>query len=96
MAGVHLAAAAEAISLGAKVGLDTKQLFEIISGAAGNSFMFKDRIPTLLSGEWKEKKTINDVIADLVRSRYLARSQILGFKLLTKRNRLNLSRKRII
>jgi 3-hydroxyisobutyrate dehydrogenase len=68
MAGVHLAAAAEAMSLGKKVGLDTKQLFEIIAGAAGNSAMFKDATPQLLSGKWKNEKTIDEVIAELVSS----------------------------
>lgn len=66
MAGVHLAAAAEAMSLGKKVGLDTKQLFEIIAGAAGNSAEFKSATPQLLSGKWTSEKTIDDVIAELV------------------------------
>ena len=66
MAGVHLAAAAEAMSLGAKVGLETNQLFEIISTAAGTSWMFVNRVPELLSGKWVSKKTVSDVISNLV------------------------------
>ncbi|KAG0645206.1 L-threonate dehydrogenase [Hyphodiscus hymeniophilus] len=65
MAGVHLVAAAEAMSLGAKVGLETKKLFEIISTAAGTSWMFVDRVPQMLSGKWASKKSIDDVISDL-------------------------------
>lgn len=74
MAGVHLAAAAEAMSLGAKVGLDTKQLFEIISTAAGSSWMFKDAAPQMLSGAWTSKRTVDDVIAELVSSFNVYRS----------------------
>jgi len=66
MSGVHLAAAAEAMSLGVKVGLEAEKLFEIISTAAGSSFMFVDRTPQLLSGEWTARRTVDDVVAELV------------------------------
>ena len=67
MAGVHLAAAAEAMALGAKVGLDTTQLQEIIATAAGSSWMFVDRAPQMLSGAWQSGKTVEDVAGELVR-----------------------------
>lgn len=67
MAGVHLAAASEAMSLGARVGLDLQQLCEIISTAAGASWMFKDRIPQLLSGNWASTKSVENVISEMVR-----------------------------
>jgi 3-hydroxyisobutyrate dehydrogenase len=66
MAGVHLAAAVEAMSLGMKVGLEPNKLYEIVSTAAGSSFMFVNRIPQLLSGNWTSKKTVDDVVAELV------------------------------
>ena len=66
MAGVHLAAAAEAMSLGVKVGLEAKKLFEIISTAAGSSAMFVEATMQLLSGVWKERSSVDDVIAELV------------------------------
>lgn len=65
MAGVHLAAAAEAMSLGVKVGLEAKKLFEIISTAAGSSSMFVEATMQLLSGVWKEGSSVDDVIAEL-------------------------------
>ncbi len=71
MAGVHLAAAAEAMSLGVKVGLEAKKLFEIISTAAGNSAMFVEGTLQLLSGVWKEGPTVDDVVAELVFSHIL-------------------------
>ncbi|GBG79670.1 hypothetical protein CBR_g29818 [Chara braunii] len=38
LAGVHIVASAEAMALGARCGLDTRLLYEIISNAAGNSW----------------------------------------------------------
>ena len=43
LAGVHIVAAAEALSLAAKAGLDVAQMYEIVNGAAGASWMFQDR-----------------------------------------------------
>jgi len=43
LAGVHIAVAAEALALAAKAGLDVRQMYEIVKGAAGNSWMFGDR-----------------------------------------------------
>jgi 3-hydroxyisobutyrate dehydrogenase len=66
MSGVHLAAAAEAMSLGKKVGLDMQMLFKIIETAAGSSRAFVDRTPQILSGNWSSTKTVQDVVAELV------------------------------
>ena len=66
MAGVHMVAAAEAMSLGAKVGLELNKLFEIISTAAGTSWIFVDRVPQILSGKWISKKTVSDMVSELV------------------------------
>lgn len=38
LAGVHIAAAAEAMALGARADLDTRVVYDIISHAAGNSW----------------------------------------------------------
>jgi len=43
LAGVHIAVAAEALALAAKAGLDVRQLYDIVKGAAGASWMFGDR-----------------------------------------------------
>jgi hypothetical protein len=49
---VHIVAAAEALALAAKAGLDVQQMYEIVNGAAGASWMFKDRGKRmLLTGE---------------------------------------------
>ena len=41
LAGVHIAAAAEAMALGIRAGADPAQLFEVISNSAGSSWMFR-------------------------------------------------------
>lgn len=43
LAGVHICAAAEALALAAKAGLDVQQVYQIVNDAAGASWMFKDR-----------------------------------------------------
>jgi len=68
MTAVHLAAAAEALSLGKRVGLDMKMLYDIIAKAAGTSRMFVERGPGMLSGIWMGGKTVTDVVEELVSS----------------------------
>lgn len=51
LAGVHIATAAEAMALGAQAGLDTRQVYEIITSAAGNSWMFENRVPHMLEDD---------------------------------------------
>lgn len=57
LAGVHIAVAAEALALAAKAGLDVKQMYDIVKGAAGNSWMFSDRGKRMIeyTGEDSEK-----------------------------------------
>jgi putative dehydrogenase len=43
LAGVHIVVAAEALALAAKAGLDVNQMYDIVKGAAGASWMFCDR-----------------------------------------------------
>jgi 3-hydroxyisobutyrate dehydrogenase-like beta-hydroxyacid dehydrogenase len=43
LAGVHIVVAAEALALAAKAGLDVNQMYDIVNGAAGASWMFCDR-----------------------------------------------------
>ena len=43
LAGVHIVVAAEALALAAKAGVDVAQMYDIVKGAAGSSWMFCDR-----------------------------------------------------
>lgn len=49
LAGVHVATTAEALALAAKAGLDVDQMYEIVNGAAGASWMFQDRGKRMIS-----------------------------------------------
>ncbi|EOY21354.1 Ketose-bisphosphate aldolase class-II family protein isoform 3 [Theobroma cacao] len=51
--GIHLMAAVEAISLGVHAGIHPWIIYDIISNAAGNSWVFKNYIPQLLRGSVK-------------------------------------------
>ncbi|KAI6683528.1 hypothetical protein NL676_029441, partial [Syzygium grande] len=53
--GIHLVAAVEAICLGIKAGIHPWIIYDIISNAAGNSWVFKNHIPGLLGGNGTEE-----------------------------------------
>ncbi|MEO3413092.1 L-threonate dehydrogenase [Roseovarius sp. CAU 1744] len=50
-AGVHIAAAAELLALGAKAGCDPQKLFEIVTTSAGQSWMLEDRGPRMMQAD---------------------------------------------
>lgn len=52
LAGVHIAAASEAIAFAAKQGLDIAKVYEVITASAGNSWMFENRMPHVLDGDY--------------------------------------------
>ena len=52
LAGVHIAAAAEAMALGLREGVDPKALYEVITNSAGNSWMFGNRMAHVLAGDY--------------------------------------------
>jgi 3-hydroxyisobutyrate dehydrogenase-like beta-hydroxyacid dehydrogenase len=66
LAGVHIAAAAEAVAFGAKLGLDTRSLYEIIRNAAGGSWMFENRVPAMLNADWTPHSQLAIFVKDLV------------------------------
>ncbi|MGX1291497.1 L-threonate dehydrogenase [Bradyrhizobium ottawaense] len=52
LAGVHIAAASEAMAFAAKQGLDIRKVYEVITASAGNSWMFENRMPHVLDGDY--------------------------------------------
>lgn len=58
---IHNVAAAEAMVLGMKAGLDPKQIFEFGTGGAGNSRMFEVRGPMMVKGDYTEATMKNYV-----------------------------------
>lgn len=65
LAGVHIAAAAEAMAFGAKLGLDTQSLYEIIKNAAGGSWMFENRVPAMLAADQTPHSMLAIFVKDL-------------------------------
>jgi len=65
LAGVHIAAAAEAMALGTKAGIDPRALFEVISNSAGNSWMFSNRVPHMLEGDYTPLSAVDIFVKDL-------------------------------
>ena len=57
LAGVHIVVAAEALALAAKAGLDVNQMYDIVTGAAGNSWMFGDRGQRMIDNANDEVKS---------------------------------------
>lgn len=65
LAGVHIAAACEAITLAARLGLDLPRVYEVITASAGNSWMFENRIPHVLDGDYTPRSAVNIFTKDL-------------------------------
>lgn len=54
---VHNAVAAEALAFAQSLGLDQRQVFEIISNSAGNSWIFQNRGARMISREFEPPKS---------------------------------------
>jgi putative dehydrogenase len=65
LCGVHIAVAAEALSLAAKVGVDLRVLLEIVGGSAASSWMLKDRGPRMLQEEPQVTSAVDIFVKDL-------------------------------
>ena len=66
LAGTHIAAAAEALSLAAKAGVDMQLMYDVVSRAAGSSWMFMDRGARMIQeGEPEVKSAMNIFVKDL-------------------------------
>ncbi|WP_280153804.1 L-threonate dehydrogenase [Piscinibacter sp. XHJ-5] len=65
LAGVHIAAACEAMALGLRAGADARQLYEVICNSAGSSWMFQNRVPHILDGDYTPLSTVNIFVKDL-------------------------------
>lgn len=65
LAGVHIATACEAMALGMRAGADPKQLYEVICNSAGMSWMFQNRVPHILDGDYTPLSSVNIFVKDL-------------------------------
>src|SRR5580692_11660867 len=74
LAGVHIAAASEAIAFAARQGLDLQKVYEVITASAGNSWMFENRMPHVLAGDYKPRSAVEIFVKDLGIVQDMARS----------------------
>jgi 3-hydroxyisobutyrate dehydrogenase len=65
LAGIHIAAAAEAIALGTRAGADPRVLLDVISKSAGASWMFVNRVPHMLDGDYTPRSALDIFVKDL-------------------------------
>jgi 3-hydroxyisobutyrate dehydrogenase-like beta-hydroxyacid dehydrogenase len=65
LAGVHIAVAAEAMSLAARAGADPRQFYEVVTSAAGNSWMFENRMARVLEGDDAPRSAVDIFVKDL-------------------------------
>lgn len=75
LAGVHIAAACEAITFAKSLDLDISRVFEVITRSAGNSWMFENRVPHVLDGDYAPRSAVSiftkdlGIVADIGRKR---------------------------
>ncbi|MDO8905632.1 NAD(P)-dependent oxidoreductase [Hydrogenophaga sp.] len=65
LCGVHIAVAAEAFSLAAKVGVDLKVLLDIMGGSSASSWMLKDRGPRMIQPDPQVTSAVDIFVKDL-------------------------------
>lgn len=74
LAGVHIAAASEAVAFAARQGLDIRKVYEVITASAGNSWMFENRVPHVLDGDYAPRSAVDIFVKDLGIVQDMARS----------------------
>jgi L-threonate 2-dehydrogenase len=74
LAGVHIAAASEAIAFASRQGLDIRKVYEVITASAGNSWMFENRMPHVLDGDYAPRSAVEIFVKDLGIIQDMARS----------------------
>ncbi len=65
LAGTHIAAMGEALAFAAAQGLDLGRVVEVIAASAGTSWMFENRAPHVVDGDYTPRSTIDIWLKDL-------------------------------
>jgi 3-hydroxyisobutyrate dehydrogenase len=65
LAGVHIAAAAEAMALGIRMGLDAETIYNVVTSSAGNSWMFENRMAHVLAGDYSPRSAVEIFVKDM-------------------------------
>lgn len=65
LAGVHIAAGAEAMALAAKAGIPLNLMYDVVTNAAGNSWMFENRMKHVVEGDYTPLSMVDIFVKDL-------------------------------
>ncbi|MGJ8516711.1 L-threonate dehydrogenase [Carnimonas bestiolae] len=65
LAGVHIAAAAEAMALASRAEVSMEALYRVVTSSAGNSWMFENRMRHVLDGDYTPHSAVNIFVKDL-------------------------------
>lgn len=65
LAGVHIAAAAEAMAFGMRMGLNPQNIYDVVTNAAGNSWMFENRMAHVLAADYTPLSAVDIFVKDL-------------------------------
>ncbi|EHK90899.1 3-hydroxyisobutyrate dehydrogenase [Aggregatibacter actinomycetemcomitans RhAA1] len=65
LAGVHIAAGAEAMALAAKAGIPLNLMYDVVTNAAGNSWMFENRMKHVVEGDYSPLSMVDIFVKDL-------------------------------
>lgn len=65
LAGVHIAAAAEAMALAARAGIPLDVMYDVVTHAAGNSWMFENRMQHVVDCDYTPRSAVDIFVKDL-------------------------------
>jgi 3-hydroxyisobutyrate dehydrogenase len=65
LAGINLAAACEGMVFGLKLGLDPQAVFDVVCASSGASWVFADRMPRVLAGDYATRAAVDILAKDL-------------------------------
>ena len=65
LAGINLAAGAEALALGIRLGLEPQAIFDIVSASSGNSWIFQDRMARAIQDDFAPRAAAPVLTKDL-------------------------------
>ena len=65
LAGINLAASAEAMALAIQLGIDAKLIFDVVNESSGASWVFRDRMARVLEGDYEPRAALPILTKDL-------------------------------
>ncbi|HDZ74986.1 MAG TPA: NAD(P)-dependent oxidoreductase [Aurantimonas coralicida] len=65
LAGVHIAAGAEAMALASRAGIPLDLMYDVVTNAAGNSWMFENRMKGVVEGDYTPMSAVDIFVKDM-------------------------------